>query len=103
MKQYYEKPSDKRVRKKKEMIANYKKKMKKLLATRGYQFYEFTLLFVLYILWSRQFISPRWRKKPDKILSALQIGDLWQFSLRDKRNCHFFYIRGVDIIKIVLI
>ena len=36
MKQYYEKPSDKRVRKKKEMIANYKKKMKKLLATRGY-------------------------------------------------------------------
>jgi len=36
MKQYYEKPSDKRVRKKKEMIANYKKKMKKLLITRGY-------------------------------------------------------------------
>ena len=36
MKQYYEKPSDKRVRKKKEMVANYKKKMKKLLATRGY-------------------------------------------------------------------
>jgi small subunit ribosomal protein S21 len=28
--QYYEKPSDKRVRKKKEMIANYKKKQKLL-------------------------------------------------------------------------
>jgi small subunit ribosomal protein S21 len=36
MKQYYEKPSDKRVRKKKEMIANYKKKKAKLERLRGY-------------------------------------------------------------------
>ncbi len=36
MKQVYEKPSDKKTRKKKEGIANYKKKQKKLLATRGY-------------------------------------------------------------------
>ncbi len=34
--QYYEKPSDKRVRKKKEMTANWKKKQKKLRAQRGY-------------------------------------------------------------------
>jgi small subunit ribosomal protein S21 len=32
----YEKPSEKKRRKKKENIANYKKKMKKLMATRGY-------------------------------------------------------------------
>jgi len=32
----YEKPSAKKRRKKKEYIANYKKKMKKLMATRGY-------------------------------------------------------------------
>ena len=36
MKQYYEKPSDKRVRKKKEMIANYKKKKAKIERLRGY-------------------------------------------------------------------
>ena len=36
MKQYYEKPSERKRRKKKEGIANYKKKMKKLLLTRGY-------------------------------------------------------------------
>jgi small subunit ribosomal protein S21 len=36
LRQYYEKPSDKRVRKKKENIANCKKKAKKLLRTRGY-------------------------------------------------------------------
>tara|TARA_B100000035_G_scaffold264033_1_gene235937 strand:+ start:843 stop:1100 length:258 start_codon:yes stop_codon:yes gene_type:complete len=30
MRQYYEKPSDRRVRKKKEMIANYKKKQRLL-------------------------------------------------------------------------
>ena len=34
--QYYEKPSDKRVRKKKEMAKNWKKKQAKLLKTRGY-------------------------------------------------------------------
>jgi small subunit ribosomal protein S21 len=36
MKQYYEKPSEIRRRKKKEGIANFRKKQKKLLATRGY-------------------------------------------------------------------
>ena len=36
MRQYYEKPSDKRIRKKKENIANCKKKAKKLLRIRGY-------------------------------------------------------------------
>ena len=35
-KQYYEKPSEKKRRKKKEGIANFKKKQKKLRATRGY-------------------------------------------------------------------
>ena len=35
-KQYYEKPSEKKRRKKKEGIANFKKKQKKLKATRGY-------------------------------------------------------------------
>lgn len=35
-KQYYEKPSERKRRKKKECIANYKKKMKKLMAIRGY-------------------------------------------------------------------
>ena len=35
-KSVYEKPSERKRRKKKEGIANYKKKMKKLLATRGY-------------------------------------------------------------------
>ena len=34
--QYYEKPSEKKRRKKKEGIANYKKKQAKLLRTRGY-------------------------------------------------------------------
>ena len=34
--QYYEKPSDKRVRKKKEMAKNWKKKQAKLLKIRGY-------------------------------------------------------------------
>tara|TARA_Y100000361_G_scaffold85753_1_gene76203 strand:+ start:58 stop:234 length:177 start_codon:yes stop_codon:yes gene_type:complete len=34
--QYYEKPSDKRVRKKKEMAKNWKKKQAKLLKMRGY-------------------------------------------------------------------
>ena len=34
--QYYEKPSTKKRRKKKEGIANYKKKQAKLLRTRGY-------------------------------------------------------------------
>jgi small subunit ribosomal protein S21 len=34
--QSYEKPSARKRRKKKEAVANYKKKMKKLLATRGY-------------------------------------------------------------------
>ena len=34
--QYYEKPSEKKRRKKKEGIANYKKKQSKLLRTRGY-------------------------------------------------------------------
>ena len=34
--EYYEKPSAKKRRKKKENIANYKKKMKKLMAMRGY-------------------------------------------------------------------
>ena len=32
----YEKPSEKKRRKKKENIANYKKKMKKLMAMRGF-------------------------------------------------------------------
>jgi len=36
MRESYEKPSAKKRRKKKEYIANYKKKMKKLMATRGY-------------------------------------------------------------------
>tara|TARA_B100000900_G_scaffold328179_1_gene288414 strand:- start:247 stop:456 length:210 start_codon:yes stop_codon:yes gene_type:complete len=36
MKQYYEKPSEKKRRKKKEGIANFKKKQKKLKLTRGY-------------------------------------------------------------------
>ena len=35
-KQYYEKPSAKKRRKKKECIANFKKKQKKLMAMRGY-------------------------------------------------------------------
>ena len=35
-KQYYEKPSAKKRRKKKEGIANFKKEQKKLKATRGY-------------------------------------------------------------------
>jgi len=35
-KQYYEKPSEKKRRKKKEGIANFKKQQKKLKATRGY-------------------------------------------------------------------
>ena len=34
--QYFEKPSEKKRRKKKEGIANYKKKKAKLLRTRGY-------------------------------------------------------------------
>ena len=34
--EYYEKPSAKKRRKKKENIANYKKKMKKLMAMRGF-------------------------------------------------------------------
>tara|TARA_B000000437_G_scaffold166178_1_gene122755 strand:+ start:142 stop:351 length:210 start_codon:yes stop_codon:yes gene_type:complete len=34
--QYFEKPSEKKRRKKKEGIANYKKKQAKLLRTRGY-------------------------------------------------------------------
>ena len=34
--QYYEKPSDKRIRKKKEMAAAWKKKQKKLKAQRGF-------------------------------------------------------------------
>ena len=34
--QYFEKPSEKKSRKKKEGIANYKKKQAKLLRTRGY-------------------------------------------------------------------
>ena len=34
--QYYEKPRDKRVRKKKEMAKNWKKKQAKLLKIRGY-------------------------------------------------------------------
>ena len=34
--QYFEKPSEKKRRKKKERIANYKKKQAKLLRTRGY-------------------------------------------------------------------
>lgn len=34
--QYYEKPSDKRIRKKKEMAKNWKKKQAKLLKMRGY-------------------------------------------------------------------
>ena len=36
MKQYYEKPSEARRRKKKEGIKNFKKKMKKLELQRGY-------------------------------------------------------------------
>ena len=36
MKQYFEKPSEKKRRKKKEGIANFKKKQKKLKLTRGY-------------------------------------------------------------------
>ena len=36
MRQYFEKPSEKKRRKKKEGIANYKKKQAKLLRTRGY-------------------------------------------------------------------
>ena len=36
MKQHYEKPSDKRVRKAKEMRANFKKKQKMLRELRGY-------------------------------------------------------------------
>ena len=36
MKSVYEKPSEIRRRKKKEGIANFRKKQKKLLATRGY-------------------------------------------------------------------
>ena len=36
MKQYFEKPSEKKRRKKKEGIANFKKKQKKLMAQRGY-------------------------------------------------------------------
>ena len=35
-KQYYEKPSERKRRKKKEGIANYKKQQKKLMAIRGY-------------------------------------------------------------------
>ena len=35
-KQYYEKPSEKKRRKKKEGIANFKKQQKKLKAIRGY-------------------------------------------------------------------
>ena len=35
-KQYFEKPSEKKRRKKKEGIANYKKEQKKLKAQRGY-------------------------------------------------------------------
>tara|TARA_B100001778_G_C18333222_1_gene514046 strand:+ start:277 stop:486 length:210 start_codon:yes stop_codon:yes gene_type:complete len=35
-KQYFEKPSEKKRRKKKEGIANFKKKQKKLKLTRGY-------------------------------------------------------------------
>ena len=38
MKQTYEKPSEKRVRKSKEMRANYLKKQKELKNLRGYQF-----------------------------------------------------------------
>tara|TARA_Y100000389_G_scaffold194455_1_gene224467 strand:- start:12246 stop:12455 length:210 start_codon:yes stop_codon:yes gene_type:complete len=34
--QYYEKPSDKRIRKNKEMAANWKKKQRKLKAQRGF-------------------------------------------------------------------
>ena len=34
--QYYENPSDKRIRKKKEMAKNWKKKQAKLLKMRGY-------------------------------------------------------------------
>jgi len=36
LKQYFEKPSEKKRRKKKEGIANFKKKQKKLRLTRGY-------------------------------------------------------------------
>ena len=36
MRQYYEKPSEKKRRKKKENIANVKKRMKKLARLRGY-------------------------------------------------------------------
>jgi small subunit ribosomal protein S21 len=36
MRQYFEKPSEKKRRKKKENIANYKKKQKKLARLRGY-------------------------------------------------------------------
>ena len=36
LKQYYEKPSEKKRRKKKENIANVKKRMKKLARLRGY-------------------------------------------------------------------
>jgi len=35
MKQYYEKPSDRRVRKKKEMVANWKKKQRLLEKFKG--------------------------------------------------------------------
>jgi len=35
-KQYFEKPSEKKRRKKKEGVANFKKKQKKLRQTRGY-------------------------------------------------------------------
>ena len=49
--QYYEKPSDKRVRKKKEMAKNWKKKQAKLLKMRGYQIFA-------YIYYTRQFVRP---------------------------------------------
>ena len=49
-KSVYEKPSEKKRRKKKEGIANYKKKSKEVKTSK--RLLDFTLYFDVYILWS---------------------------------------------------
>ena len=47
-KSVYEKPSEKKRRKKKEGIANWKKNQKKLRLQRGYQILHYTLMYIYY-------------------------------------------------------
>ena len=47
-KSVFEKPSEKKRRKKKEGIANFKKKQKKLKLTRGYQIFTPMLMYIYY-------------------------------------------------------